>query len=1116
LAKRPEFEAFTCSPDDPLAIAHQAVSAWVEDALASIGQHGHWWQVDLKSLPSGRRLLDGQPGQSRRFVLAAIVQSRHWAGQIERIRDCATDEIQRHNVAILPGFPPVHGRLAQTNAVVWAMLRRHLPLEKEDLIELVQWCGADEYNSPNTTPIGSIVRALQRYGAGTAIDPELREVLRSFVLRLRSSHNTEASRLATAVEQLCVEAAGGPTADPGPAVGVRPAPAPTPAGSRGVLDRLKRHHGMLPDDAAPSPTEIGPDRFPLSADSLLCREHELLSAVLEQAVKKYGAASYRIKLEGLESGRTLLGLEPPDMGAAILAAAERHTHARLEPVSEHTEPRVLPARFATRFVLSALLTSRFELRREGLFDLLLYLATRPALERLDPGRIVLDLIAQAEGEAAASPLTEGERYVLWSLRASTIAGPPLGAPSELVARITRLIGDGAVFYLVPGEAWTDAVNVDLAGPEAARQARWADLLRHALTATAARPSAKWLATARRLAEAVGPDDVRKALLRWLPLVARGGTVSRLGSYAGDVRGADHPMNDENANCLRGLLWSVQVLPRPDELTRAITSVALSAYKKVPGVGPRAVKVGNAAIYALSEMGSTDAVGQLAMLKVRVKFAAAQKEIEKAFTAAAGARGLPREQIEEMGVPSYGLEEVGLRRESLGDDRAELVVNGSEAGLRWFDAQGKPMKSVPARVKADHKDELKELQQSLKDIQSMLPVQRDRLDGLFLQRKTWPFSEWRDQYVDHPLVGTIARRLIWCVDGAPALFADGQATDAQGEPIAHGQAAEITLWHPVGRGVDEITSWRRRLEELGITQPFKQAHREVYVLTHAERNTRTYSNRFAAHIIRQHQFHALCAARGWKNKLRLMVDDSFPPATRELPRWGLRAEFWIEGAGDGYGTDTNEIGVYLRLATDQVRFYRIEAAQNEAHAGGGGYESRVAGPGAGRVNEPMPLEEVPALVFSEVMRDVDLFVGVASVGNDPTWQDGGPQGRYRRYWHDYSFGELSGTATTRKQVLERLIPRLRIADRCSFTDRFLIVRGQKRTYKIHLGSGNILMEPNDQYLCIVPDSRSRTTQDELFLPFEGDATLSIIISKALLLADDTRIKDPTITQQIDRR
>ena len=73
------------------------------------------------------------------------------------------------------------------------------------------------------------------------------------------------------------------------------------------------------------------------------------------------------------------------------------------------------------------------------------------------------------------------------------------------------------------------------------------------------------------------------------------------------------------------------------------------------------------------------------------------------------------------------------------------------------------------------------------------------------------------------------------------------------------------------------------------------------------------------------------------------------------------------------------------------------------------------------------------------------------------------------------------------MLERLLPRLKIADRCTLADRFLVVRGDLRTYKIHLGSGNILMEPNDQYLCIVPDRGGGTDRRRrtLFLPFEGD-------------------------------
>jgi hypothetical protein len=40
-------------------------------------------------------------------------------------------------------------------------------------------------------------------------------------------------------------------------------------------------------------------------------------------------------------------------------------------------------------------------------------------------------------------------------------------------------------------------------------------------------------------------------------------------------------------------------------------------------------------------------------------------------------------------------------------------------------------------------------------------------------------------------------------------------------------------------------------------------------------------------------------------------------------------------------------------------------------------------------------------------------------------------------------------------------------------------------------------------------------ERVFLPFEGDGTLSVILSKAFLLADDARITDPSITSQLKK-
>jgi hypothetical protein len=266
---------------------------------------------------------------------------------------------------------------------------------------------------------------------------------------------------------------------------------------------------------------------------------------------------------------------------------------------------------------------------------------------------------------------------------------------------------------------------------------------------------------------------------------------------------------------------------------------------------------------------------------------------------------------------------------------------------------------------------------------------------------------------------------------------------------------------------------------------------VYLLTPAEQATGTYSNRFAAHVLRYGQAKALLQQRGWDGlQLGHWRGGYEGHAKKELldAATGIhwRARFYLDlidtRAVDGHATP-------LCCSSDQVRFHRHD----------------------GRVWRQAELAEVPPLVLSEALRDVDLAVGVASIAADPTWQDRGDT-RHLAYWQQWSFGELTESAKMRREALVRLMPRTKIAERVEVTDRFLRVRGDLRTYKVHLGSGNILMEPNDAYLCIVT-SRD-TTAERVFLPFEDDdGLLSVIVSKAFLLAADATITDPTITRQI---
>jgi hypothetical protein len=74
-----------------------------------------------------------------------------------------------------------------------------------------------------------------------------------------------------------------------------------------------------------------------------------------------------------------------------------------------------------------------------------------------------------------------------------------------------------------------------------------------------------------------------------------------------------------------------------------------------------------------------------------------------------------------------------------------------------------------------------------------------------------------------------------------------------------------------------------------------------------------------------------------------------------------------------------------------------------------------------------------------------------------------------------------------------------------------VDGQLGEYSIHLGSGTVHRLPGGA-LCIIPVHSQH--RGRLFLPFaDDDPKTAEIVSKALLLARDTEIRDPLILQQI---
>jgi hypothetical protein len=717
---------------------------------------------------------------------------------------------------------------------------------------------------------------------------------------------------------------------------------------------------------------------------------------------------------------------------------------------------------ALKALINALLRVKLPFSEDRLAAVLDFCAANVAAFRhmVPYGLLIRQVDYAAGGTSVQGALAEAATRFANAMRS------PGGAGEKMLAVVERMLaGQGTDAVLLPSP-WFERVRAESEGESAQR------IIAHALTAAGkAKPTQAFLKSSRTLM--AQQDELAAQAMAWLE------------AYVPDPQ---HP--DPNEDTMRGLLWML-AFSSAEAMASRLGQYCELCFKKIPNVGARSVKLGNGAIQALGIMGGSHAVAELTRLKTRVRYPLAVRKVEAALVELASQLNVSDEELEEIALPAYDLSRDGERRVPIGEGAAIIRVAGTrEVVLSFVRSDGREVSSVPQELKDGASTALAAVRKLRKEIENTLAGQAARIERLYLSDRTLPFGRWRERYLEHPLAAALTRRLIWKFETPAAALVGlpraGTIEDVDGKPLAVASDAVVRLWHPLNETADHVLAWRRRLAALGLTQPFKQAHREIYLLTDAERQTEIYSNRFAAHLLRQHQCKALCDQRGWR--YHLMGDwDSHNTPVRTLSGRGLSVEYWVNGVD----ADIAGSGVYTLIATDQVRF---------------------TGPDGG----PIPLANVPPLVFSELMRDVDLFVGVASVGNDPEWADGGPDGRFHGYWAAYAFGDLSQSARTRAEVLATLLPSLVIADRCELGDRFLRVRGNLRTYKIHLGSTNIQMEPNDQYLCIVPGRGSQPgvkSVDPLVLPFEGDRALSIILSKAFMLAADDKITDPTILRQI---
>ncbi len=373
--------------------------------------------------------------------------------------------------------------------------------------------------------------------------------------------------------------------------------------------------------------------------------------------------------------------------------------------------------------------------------------------------------------------------------------------------------------------------------------------------------------------------------------------------------------------------------------------------------------------------------------------------------------------------------------------------------------GKILKSAPAAVKKDASfTEIKEFCEKLRQQYSRTV----RMFELAMEERSLFSLGELLMLCENPVIRSIVENLVFVsAEGEflSGIISDGKFTDHQGNCLAAADdtGKKLRVAHPFDLYAHKVWEdyqqfFLQKGEKEGVIQPFRQVFRELYVKLPEELD---------------------------KEKSLMFAGNQIQTGRTV---GALKNRRWIADYEDGlqkvYYKDDIIAGIYA--VADWFSPGDIEAPVLE----GVTFVNR-------RTYEPIRIKDIPDIVYSEVMRDVDLAVSVAHAGGvDP---------------------ETSHSTVEMRKVILEFNLRLFGLNNVTLEKNHAVIEGKHGKYSIHLGSGVIHKFGGHQINVLAVQSGKKS---KLFLPFiDEDPKTAEIMTKVLTFAQDDKIKDPYIMQQI---
>ena len=368
----------------------------------------------------------------------------------------------------------------------------------------------------------------------------------------------------------------------------------------------------------------------------------------------------------------------------------------------------------------------------------------------------------------------------------------------------------------------------------------------------------------------------------------------------------------------------------------------------------------------------------------------------------------------------------------------------------YEKAGKELKSLPTKLKKDkYIEAIKEVHKNLKEQyrRSRKMLEEAMEDG------TEFYGYEIENLMTNPVIAPILKSLIFKMGNDLGYYVDKKLKSAKKKSVAVKDDSLLKIAHCFDLFESgEWATYQKDIFDRELRQPFKQVFRELYVKTVDEKG-RDKSLRYAGHQVQPAKTVALLKTRRW------IIDG----------QEGLEKVYYKK----------NIIAKVFALA-DWFSPADIEAPTLEEVQ----FFDR-------KTFKPILIDDVPDLIFTEVMRDLDLVVSVAHIG------DVDPEASH-------------STIEMRKAIVEFNCKLFKLKN-VTFTENHALIKGERAEYSIHLGSGLVHQKAGGAINVLPVHSQHR---GRVFLPFiDDDPKTAEIMAKVLLFAQDDKIKDVFILEQI---